>query len=589
MSDARESSDRLAELVADGRPVDWDQALHVASDDHERRLIGHLRLLESVAHVHRIAGAATLTSQRSLTMTATRDAPPLADPPPAIGTWAHLELREKLGEGAFGEVYRAWDRHLEREVALKLLKTAASKVVEEGRLLAKLRHPNVITVYGAERHEGRFGLWMEFIRGRSLEQLLRDQGPFGAREAAVIGIDLCRALAAVHRAGVLHRDVKAQNVMREDGGRIVLMDFGAGVDVGDSGGEVGGELAGTPLYMAPEFFHNREITARADIYSLGVLLYHLVTVSYPVQAMSLKELRRAHEQGKRRLLRDARPDLPDDLIRALEKAVSRHPEDRYATVGEMEVALRGISGLEGTDGEIRPQEAPSPGPPTRRSRGRQRLIAAAAVVAAGMALLMAVWVIGHNWWGQPYTVEAVIHRATQEGSDRLPPGARIEPGDELFLEFRASRPVHVYIINQDDRGESFLLFPLPDLEMKNPLPPNVAHRLPGRLRGKEFHWVVSTAGGREHFVIIASPERLVEFEEEALALARPEVGPVIAARLAERAVTQLRAVGELAEAKPSPGSEPANRLFETAAHLASMVEGARGVWVRQFDLENPAP
>ena len=91
-----------------------------------------------------------------------------------------------------------------------------------------MRHPSVVTVYGAEEHDGRVGLWMEFIEGRTLEALLQAQGPFGAREAALVGRELCRAVAAVHGAGLVHRDIKAQNVMREDGGRLVLMDFGAG-------------------------------------------------------------------------------------------------------------------------------------------------------------------------------------------------------------------------------------------------------------------------------------------------------------------------------------------------------------------------
>ena len=146
-------------------------------------------------------------------------------------------MLERVGEGAFGEVYRAWDTRLDREVALKLLRRQdwshagdASAVIDEGRMLAQVRHPNVVTVHGADRIAGRVGLWMEFIHGRTLEQLLHERGPFGAGEATLIGLDVCRALSAVHRAGLLHRDIKAQNVMREDGGRIVLMDFGTGLE-----------------------------------------------------------------------------------------------------------------------------------------------------------------------------------------------------------------------------------------------------------------------------------------------------------------------------------------------------------------------
>src|SRR5204862_4304214 len=194
---------------------------------------------------------------------------------PAIGTWAHLTLLERLGGGTFGEVYRAWDRQLEREVALKLLKGVPgqgddpepSRITREGRLLARVRHPNVITVHGVDVHEGRVGLWMELLRGQTLEQQLNTRGAFGAREAALVGIDLCRALAAIHAAGLLHRDVKAENVIREDGGRIVLMDLGTGREIDRS---LTSDLAGTPLYLAPELFSGGTAGERTDLYSLGV-------------------------------------------------------------------------------------------------------------------------------------------------------------------------------------------------------------------------------------------------------------------------------------------------------------------------------
>jgi RNA polymerase sigma factor (sigma-70 family) len=164
---------------------------------------------------------------------------------------------------------------LDREVALKALRRQesahsreATAVIDEGRMLAQVRHPNVVTVHGADRSAGRVGLWMEFIQGQTLEHLLRERGPFGAGEATLIGLDVCRALSAVHRAGLLHRDIKARNVMREHGGRIVLMDFGAGVDHGDSDDSASG-LAGTPLYMAPEVLNGKEASVGSDIYSVG--------------------------------------------------------------------------------------------------------------------------------------------------------------------------------------------------------------------------------------------------------------------------------------------------------------------------------
>src|SRR4029077_11384798 len=201
-------------------------------------------------------------------------------------------------------------------VALKLLATTGapdtarvSHLLNEARLLAKLRHPNVVRVYGAESTEGRVGIWMELIEGRTLEDLLASHVTFGDKEAAQIGQQLCRAMAAVHGVGVVHRDIKARNVMREDGGRIVLMDFGAGADLRRTDRGARDTLAGTPLYLAPELFDGGQPTVSADIYSLGVLLFHLVTGHYPVESQTRAGVQRAHQRHERKYLQDMRPDL----------------------------------------------------------------------------------------------------------------------------------------------------------------------------------------------------------------------------------------------------------------------------------------
>ena len=134
----------------------------------------------------------------------------------AVETWGRYRLVEKVGEGSFGSVYRAWDSELEREVAVKILHPRVansqlkSRLLREGRALAKVRHPNVVSVLGVESHGDRVGLCMEFVRGETLATVLGRRGAFNAREAALIGEDVCRALAAVHRAGFVHRDVKAE-------------------------------------------------------------------------------------------------------------------------------------------------------------------------------------------------------------------------------------------------------------------------------------------------------------------------------------------------------------------------------------------
>ena len=207
-------------------------------------------------------------------------------------------------------------------------------------MLAKLRHPNVMTVYGLAEHAGRVGMWGELIRGSTLAELVKQQGKFSAAEATSIGKEVCRALAAAHASGLLHRDVKAQNVMREEGGRIVLMDFGLGVFAGSAvPNGPSPSISGTPVYMAPELLLGMRATPQSDIYSVGVLLFFLVTGLYPVEGRSLAHLQEAHERGRRLLLSDVRPDLPDGYTQIVSKAMAQKPEDRFQTVGELLQAL----------------------------------------------------------------------------------------------------------------------------------------------------------------------------------------------------------------------------------------------------------
>jgi len=297
---------------------------------------------------------------------------------PTPTDWGHLKILEVIGEGGFGEVYKAWDPTLERSVALKLLHANAPEGIalqSEGRLLAKLRHPNVVTVYGVAEHDGRAGLWEEFIRGRTLAQVVVENGTFSAHEACSIGREVCRAVAAVHGAGLIHRDIKAQNVMREDGGRIVLMDFGLGVDAATVAGIA---QAGTPAYMAPELLSGGKASIQSDVYAVGVLLYNLVTGDYPVGGHSFAELTDGHKVGRRKLLHDARPDLSENYVRTVERALAAEPQRRFQTVGEL---LRALSEV---DSEVVPA-----GPEVIQKR-RGYLIPA--------ALLLLTAAVSLGWW-----------------------------------------------------------------------------------------------------------------------------------------------------------------------------------------------
>jgi serine/threonine protein kinase len=256
-------------------------------------------------------------------------------------TWGCFDIIREIGHGGFGTVYLAWDSTLERAVALKLLHRTgrSSAALQEGRMLALAEHPNVVRVLGADEHDGVVGLWMEYIKGVTLKQFLERNGTLGAHEAINIGICLCQAIAAVHHAGLLHRDIKVHNVMREDKtGRIVLMDFGSGALRTDDATEMS-DLVGTPLYLAPELLTGSPATIASDIYSLGVVLYHLVTLEFPIAGDTIEIAQASHRSGQFIPLLDRRPDLPADFIAIVSRALARDPEQRFETVGAMQENL----------------------------------------------------------------------------------------------------------------------------------------------------------------------------------------------------------------------------------------------------------
>src|SRR5579864_2224910 len=359
----------IAARIADGSGVDWAGMDEAASEVEDLRAIAH------IAALHRA---------------------PTGPPESALlgRRWGSLSIVEEVGAGRFGRVYRAWDARLERFVALKVLDAPAApnvasplRAIDEGRLLARVLHPNVLTVHGAECLDGQVGIWTEYIEGRTLEDLLMTRGPFQPEEVVSIGVDLCRALTAVHQAGLLHRDVKAQNVMRETGGRIVLMDFGTGHDLGWHPTRAG-DLSGTPLYLAPEIFSGAPPTPASEVYALAVLLFRLLSGTYPVPGKTLDEVRRAHEEGRPPDLRRAAPQAPPQLVAAIERGLAADPAARFGDLTSFETAIaaaRPSSTTLGTSGQVRR--------PIRRP-----LVIAAAVVAIGLTTwTLDVGGLRHRW------------------------------------------------------------------------------------------------------------------------------------------------------------------------------------------------
>jgi serine/threonine-protein kinase len=589
----------IAGAIVEGTPIQWDRE-QLGATDEDADVLRELRTLEGIVTAHR-----QVMLSRSSAATIGGDRTDPAAPEPELSAWAHLSIIEKIGEGSFGAVYRAHDPRLDTDVALKLLRSgsnqslAAAQVLKEARFLARVRHPNVVRVFGADDSEDRVGFWMELVRGRTLEELLRTQGRFGAREAASIGVDLCRALAAIHRAGLLHGDIKAHNVMREEGGRTVLTDFGTGGELVVEASWQSGELRGTPAYLAPEVLQGQPRSQRSDVYALGVLLYHLVTKGYPIFADTNSELIRTHERRDRRLLRDERPDLPDEFVRVVEHAIAEDPDERYSSAGAFEAALAPIEGPTKHDGR--------PATPVRIAWVVSVVLAIGALVVLLLprsngpkpAARSHEDAITQSTASQiessptssavAYDVSAAFYRVSGTGRERLSPGSRIVPGDQIFLNYEASVPTHLYVVNEPEVGDPFLLFPLKSQGQTNPVLANRQVRLPG-----SAYWQVTSAGGREHFLVFASPQRIEAFERAFADLPEPKAGQqVTAAPLPTATVDRLRGVGGLVPEPSQPPTPSAAR--SSRARLAPLFtsplpearETVSGLWVRQITFENP--
>jgi serine/threonine-protein kinase len=308
---------RMREALRDtGEPLpDWDEAID--------------RCLSENAE-HRFASISQLMSAINLPMS--EETSPIVAferPPVGMRQWGPFQLLQRLGQGAFGEVYRAWDPVLEREVALKLLLPRGlnldqqlAEVVAEARAMARVRHPNIVSVYGVDRHDARVGFWSDFVRGRNLSRIIESSGPMAAAEAAKVTLALCDALTAVHDAGLLHRDIKASNTMRDENGRILLMDFGLSQDLQNAAG-----YAGTPTYMSPELLAGASPSVQSDLYAMGVLLLYLCTGAYPLtgDSSSTVPLR----------------SIPAPLEKIIRQATAENPQDRYLSARQLSETLTG--------------------------------------------------------------------------------------------------------------------------------------------------------------------------------------------------------------------------------------------------------
>lgn len=300
--------------------------------------------------------------------------------PVQIKTWGAFQLLQLLGRGGFGEVYRAWDPVLEREVALKLLlprgldpEQEFTVLLAEARAMARVHHANILPIYGVDRREGRVGFWGEFVRGQTLNAFVAAQGFMDERAAAQTGAALCDALGAVHAAGLLHRDIKPSNAMRDESGRVLLMDFGLSQNL-----LAGSGWSGTPAYMAPEIAAGQAATVQGDLYSMGVLLRFLATGLVAPSAA-----------------------VPRRLAAIVGRATDADPRKRYASAAQMGGELAGLAESLQENGQpeagSRRKDRSEENQEKQKKvfRGFRRLYPIAGLVVLGFWFLF-----GQHWWAK---------------------------------------------------------------------------------------------------------------------------------------------------------------------------------------------
>jgi eukaryotic-like serine/threonine-protein kinase len=264
-----------------------------------------------------------------------------------IGTTVgKYRIVDKLGRGGMGTVYKAVDQTLDREVAIKVLNPdltdadVLKRFRGEAVTLARLNHPGIATIYELHhQQDDELLMVMEFVRGETFHDLSDRLGPLAPPQAAHLCMQVLDALGHAHRGGVVHRDLKPANLMITDGGAVKVMDFGIARVLGSEHFTHGGYMMGTPAYMAPEQVLGREIDGRADLYSVGVVLYRLLSGRLPFNADTAISMVQMQISEAPTPISTFRPDLPNWCTAIVDRALAKSPSDRFQSAEEFRAAL----------------------------------------------------------------------------------------------------------------------------------------------------------------------------------------------------------------------------------------------------------
>jgi len=258
----------------------------------------------------------------------------------------NYKILEKIGEGGMGAVYKGLDLMLEREVAIKVLKpelASQPQVVERFRTeavtLAKLNHPNVATLFSFFRQGDYFFMVLEFVRGTTLDKIIEARGAMTCEQSIPLFCQMLEGIDHAHRLGIVHRDIKPANMMLTESGVLKVLDFGIARALGSARMTRAGHLIGTIEYMSPEQVRGLETDARSDIYSLGMVLYELLTGRVPFAGDSEYELMKAQVEKLPTPPREFSPHIPEEVEAAILCATEKDPDKRFQTAAAFSDAI----------------------------------------------------------------------------------------------------------------------------------------------------------------------------------------------------------------------------------------------------------
>jgi serine/threonine-protein kinase len=299
-----------------------------------------------------------------------------------------LQVGEVLGTGGFAAVFRAHDPFLRRDVAIKVIDTGGGvsddvedQFLNEARVVAGVEHPHIVPLYAAESKDGLLYLVMRLLPGQSLADRLRAEGPLPFAEAARLAHEVSMALAAAHARGVVHRDIKPENILLDAAGHATVTDFGIALVTARSPDESSGLSSGTPHFMAPEQGLGEAVDGRADVYSLGVVLFRMLTARLPFEAGNLTELLATQLAREAPPVTTLRPDTPAALVASVARMLSK---DKSARPDSAEAA-RLLASAGTPDALLTPAQV-------KRKRWRRRMVLmGVAGTGAGIVLVTGIY------------------------------------------------------------------------------------------------------------------------------------------------------------------------------------------------------